>query len=91
MRFSRHKGERFKAENVYLKIRSRRGHNIAIVALARKLLIIIHHLLLTGEEYVERTVRRKRLRIIKPSDLKVPFEDALTLLARAGFMISDYD
>lgn len=74
----------------YLKIRSRRGHNIAIVALARKLLIIIHHLLLTGEEYVERTVRRKRLRMIRPSDLKVPFEDALTLLARAGFMISDY-
>lgn len=64
----------------YLKIKSRRGHNIAIAALARKLLAIIHHLLLTGEEYVEKAVKRKRLRIIKPADLKVPFEDALTLL-----------
>jgi len=42
------------------------------------------------QEYVEKTVRRKRLRIIKPSDLKVPFEDALALLKRAVFMISDY-
>jgi hypothetical protein len=74
----------------YLRIRSRRGHNIAITALARKLLIIIHHLLLTGEEYVEKTVKRKRLRTIKPSDLKVPLEDAVALLNRAGFMTTDY-
>jgi hypothetical protein len=67
----------------YLKIKSRRCHNIAITALARKLLIIIHHLLLTGEEYVEKTVKRKRLRTIRPSDLKVPIEDAVTLLNNA--------
>jgi hypothetical protein len=74
----------------YLKIKSRRGHNIVIIALARKLLIIIHHLLLTGEEYVERTVKKKKLRIIKPSDLMVPFEDVLSLVATAGFIVSDY-
>jgi hypothetical protein len=74
----------------YLKIKSRRGHNIAIVALAMKLLII-HHLLLTGEEYVEKTVRGKRIQTIKPSDLKVPLENAVAPLNRAGFMNSDYD
>jgi transposase len=79
-----------KLRTYYLKIKSRRGHNIVITALARKLLVIIHHLLLTGEEYVENAVKRKRLRIIKPSDLKVPFEDALTLLRRAGFIVADY-
>jgi len=39
--------------------------------------------------YVERTVKRKRLRIVKPPDLKVPFEDALSLPTRAVFMASD--
>ena len=74
----------------YLKIKSRRGHNIAITALARKLLVIIHHLLLTGEEYIEKAVKRKRLRMIKPSDLTVPLEDAVALLNRAGFITTDY-
>jgi transposase len=74
----------------YLNVKSRRGHNIAITALARKLLVIIHHLLLTGEEYVEKAVKRKRLRIIKPSDLKVSLEDAVALLSKAGFTVADY-
>ena len=73
----------------YLKLKSSRGHNIAIVALARKLLIIIHHLLLTGEEYAEKSLKPKKLKTIKPSYLKVPIEDALSLLSRAGMLRAD--
>lgn len=73
----------------YLKLKSYRGHNIAIIALARKLLITIHHLLLTGEEYAEKTVKPKKLKTIKPSYLKVSIEDALSLLSRAGMLRTD--
>jgi hypothetical protein len=34
-------------------VASRRGKNKAVVALDRKILCIIHHLLVNGEEYVE--------------------------------------
>lgn len=43
----------------YLKIRGRRGHKIAIVVTARKLLGIIWHLLVTKEEYIDRHYVKK--------------------------------
>jgi len=61
----------------YLRVRSSRGHNVAIVALARKMLVVIHHLLVTGEEFE-----------IRPKDLSVPFEEAFSLLVRSGFVAS---
>lgn len=72
----------------YLRVKSSRGHNVAIVAVARKILVIIHHLLVSGEEYAEEGLKPKRLKAIRPRDLKVPFEDALSLLARVGFLAS---
>lgn len=72
----------------YLRIKSGKGHNVAIVALARKLLGVVHHLLVTGEEYVEEGLKPKRPRAIKPKDLVVPFEEALMLLVKSGFVAS---
>ena len=46
----------------YLRIRGRRGHKIAIVATARKLLTIIWHLLLTGEEYIDKYYVKKTIK-----------------------------
>jgi transposase len=37
----------------YLRVAARRGKKKAIVALTRKILCIIHHLLINGEDYVE--------------------------------------
>jgi transposase len=48
----------------YLRIKSSKGHNVAIVALARKMLGVVYHLLVRGEEYVER-FKPKRLRVFK--------------------------
>ena len=73
----------------YLRVKASRGHNVAIVAVARKLLVIIHHLLVTGEEYLEEGLKPKRIKAIKPGDLTVPFEEALSLLAKSGFMALD--
>jgi transposase len=72
----------------YLRIRSGKGHNVAIVALARKLLVVVHHLLVTGEEYVEDGLKKKRSKVIRPRDLSVPFEEALRLLVKSGFVVS---
>ena len=46
-----------------MRVKARRGYKVAIVALARKILGIIWHLLLNGEEYVEEEfVKRTALR-----------------------------
>jgi transposase len=80
------KGSRFRL--FYLRVRSGKGHNVAVVALARKLLVVVHHLLVTGEEYVEEGLKVKRLRAIKAKDLVVPFEEALRLLVKSGYVTS---
>jgi len=36
------------------RVMGRRGRKVALVALAKKLLRVIWHLLVTGEEYVDR-------------------------------------
>jgi transposase len=78
------KGSRFR--QFYLRVKMRRGHGIAIVALARKMLGIMLHLLVTGEVYVEEGLKPKgKRRVIKPKDLSVPFEEAWNLLVKAGF------
>jgi len=51
-------------------------------------MVVIHHLLLTGEEYVEAGLKPKRIRVIRPRDLSVPFEEALGVLGRSGFLVS---
>jgi hypothetical protein len=42
-----------KLRKFYLRVRARRGANVAIVALARKILCILHHLLMNQEMYEE--------------------------------------
>jgi transposase len=43
----------------YLRIKARRGHNVAIIALARKILCILYHLLMNREMYVEDNESKK--------------------------------
>jgi transposase len=81
------KGCRFR--EFYLRVKMRRGHGIAIVALARKMLGVMLHLLVSGEVYVEKELKpKRRRRLIKPRDLSVPFEEAWSLLVKAGFTSS---
>lgn len=72
----------------YLRVRSSGGHNVVVVALARKLFVVVHHLLVTGERYFEEGLKPKRLRVIKPKGLVVLFEEALTLFVKSGFVAS---
>lgn len=73
--------------NKYNNIKKRRGHKKAIIAIARKLLVSIYHMILTGEifnpsDYEETTKP-------KPSKNKnISKEEALAVLQNLGFDIS---
>jgi transposase len=61
----------------YLRVAARRGKKKAIVALARKILCIIHHILVMGEEYVEEgfvKYPRLRFRAVEHMPLEVMAE-----------------
>ncbi|MDR0373767.1 MAG: hypothetical protein LBI79_09540 [Nitrososphaerota archaeon] len=71
----------------YLRVKARRGHGIAIVALARKMLGVMYHLLVFGVLFSEEGLKSKRCqKVIRARDLSVPFEEALGLLVKAGCM-----
>ena len=73
--------------NKYNNIKKRRGHKKAIIAIARKLLVAIYHMILTGEvfnpsDYEETTNP-------KPSKNKnISKEEALAVLQNLGYDIS---
>lgn len=70
----------------YLRVAARRGKKKAIVALARKILCIIHHLLVNGEEYVEEGFTKvPRLRV-RPM-AHIPLEEMADALRAAGYVV----
>jgi transposase len=70
----------------FLRVAARRGKKKTYVALARKILCIIHHLLVTGEEYVEEGfVKRFRLRMRALEGL--PLEEMARILTGAGYLV----
>jgi transposase len=70
----------------YLRVAARRGKKKAIVALARKILCIIHHLLVNGEEFVEEgfaKLPRLRFRALA----RIPLEEMAEALRCAGYAV----
>ena len=71
----------------YLRVKACRGHGVAIVALARKMLGVMYYLLVRGELFSEVGLKSKRVRrVIRARDLSVSFEEALGLLIKAGYV-----
>jgi transposase len=72
----------------YLRVRARRGEKTAVVALARKILAIIHHILVNREPYVEEGFEKRfRFRASKhPSGLSL--EDMAEILRSSGYLVS---
>lgn len=72
----------------YLRVKARKGEKAAIVAVARKMLTIIHHLLVNGERYVEEGFE-KRLKCRRTVYAgHVPLEDMAAVLRSAGYVVS---
>jgi transposase len=78
----------------YLRIRARRGANVAIVALARKILCILYHLLMNQEMYKEPGVA-KRNRSVKMNQLssqrELTAQEMIDILRRSGYEIRKMD
>ncbi|MDD4162367.1 MAG: IS110 family transposase [Methanothrix sp.] len=73
----------------YLRIMARRGKNIATVALARKMLVVLHHLLINQEIYEDDG-------LAKPRNVKVSFsegpnfpslDEMIKVLVDAGYFV----
>jgi transposase len=78
----------------YLRIRARRGANVAIVALARKILCILYHLLTNQEMYEEPGVakRTKPIRIDQSSPHGAfTAQDMIDILRRSGYVVKKID
>jgi len=77
----------FKFKRFYLRVRARRGNGVAVVALDGKMLGVMYYLLVCGGVFFEDGLKfKRRQRVIKARDLSVPFEEALDLLVKAGYV-----
>ena len=70
----------------YLRVAARRGKKKAIVALARKILCVIHHLLVKGEEYMEEGfVKGFRVRV-RPLE-RLRLDEMAGVLRSVGYLV----
>jgi transposase len=86
---SRVKGSRFR--RFFLRIKARRGYNVAIVALARKILCILYHLLINQEMYEELVVSKSKsskAAMFKTISLKgMALEEMIEVIRQNGYLV----
>jgi len=73
----------------YQRIKGKKGHKKAIVALARKLAAIIHHLLSNNEKYSEEELKEKKVifpKFVPVQDLNL--DEMIELLCEAGYTVN---
>lgn len=70
--------------NRYLRIKKRRGHKKAIIAIARMLLTALYHMLKNGENYNAELYRKSDL---PPADREITVEQAIIIARNQGYKI----
>jgi transposase len=79
-----------KLRKFFLRVKARKGHNVAVVALARKILCILHHLLMNQEIYQEDGIEKSRPAKIdwsSPTTDKMSLETMIQIIAKAGYEV----
>jgi len=78
-----------KLKKFFHRIQAKKGYNVAAVALARKVLCILYHLLMNREMYQEDKVVKAESVDAGTSDLltKMDFKEIIRVLAKAGYEI----
>ena len=71
--------------NRYLRIKKRRGHKKAIIAIARMLLTTLYHMLKNGENYNAELYRKSDL---LPVDCEITVKQALMMARNQGYKIN---
>lgn len=73
----------------FMRIKARKGHKKAVVALARKLACIIHHLLKNQEKYSEEELNEKKIKLPKfvpINDLNL--DEMIGIICEAGYTVN---
>ena len=70
--------------NRYLRLKKRRGHKKAIIAIARMLLTALYHMLKNGENYNAELYRKSDL---PPVNREITVEQALMIARNQGYKI----
>ena len=82
-----------KLKRFFLRTQAKKGSKVAAVALARKVLCILHHLLINQEMYQEdedkKNTRRKT--IVSPSSIEMPIQEMIDCIVRAGYVVTKSD
>lgn len=82
-----------KLKSFFLRIKAKKGTKVAIVALARKVLCILHHLLVNREMYEESgNLKPKTLKFDRTSSpIQITEQDMIDALTKAGYIIKKKD
>jgi transposase len=83
------RGRNSKLKRFFLRVKSKKGSNVAVVALARKILCILHHLLTNREMYKEDGIN-KRVKIDignEFSQREMDLEEMIKYIVRAGYEV----
>jgi transposase len=82
-----------KLKRFFRRIQAKKGYNVAAVALARKVLCILHHLLMNRELYQEDDAKMKKEKTTnidistKTQATRMNLDEMIQILVRAGYMI----
>jgi transposase len=78
-----------KLKRLFLRVQAKKGHNVAAVALARKVLCILHHLPTNQEIYQDEGSRKINSIDIDSSSKQseISFEEMIQSLVRAGYEV----
>jgi len=83
------RGRNSKLKRFFLRVKSKKGSNVAVVALARKILCILHHLLTNREMYQEEGINKKvKIDIGNEfSQREMDLEEMIKYIVRAGYEV----
>ena len=82
-----------KLRKFFLRIQAKKGSKVAAVALARKVLCILHHLLMNQEMYLEdRDKKNMRQKPLTPhSHIEMSIQEMIDCIVRAGYVVTKSD
>ena len=72
---------------MFLRVRAKKGNKTAYVAVARKMLTVIWHLLVNGEMYVEEGFSKTVREVRSGYAGHVPLEEMAEVLRSAGYLV----
>ena len=82
-----------KLKKFFMRVQAKKGSKVAAVALARKVLCILHHLLVNQEMYLEdkdkKNTRQKPL--VSPSPIEMAIQEMIDCIVQAGYIVTTRD